>query len=91
MTEAPTPYHNYRLSKGHFQNGSDAKFMARREVHRLDIESEKQYAQRVEMAIKGMENGLREAYDDPSFRVLIVHGKGMATVTVELIHGEERE
>ena len=90
MTETPAPYQNYRLSKGHFQTGSDAKSSARREVYRLDIESDKQFSQRVEMAIKGMENGLREGFDDPSFRVIVIHGNSMATITVEVVHGMER-
>ena len=80
----------YALTKGHFQEGSSAMASSRVEVHRLDIESDKQFSQRVEMAIKGMENGLREGFDDPSFRTAIVHGKGMSTITVEVIHGEER-
>ena len=87
MSSAVNPY---ALTKGHFQSGSDAKSSARLEVHRLDIESDKQFSLRVEMAIKGMENGLRVDYDDPSFRVLVLHGTGMATITVEVVHGLER-
>jgi len=87
MSSAVNPY---ALTKGSFQSGSDAMASSRVEVHRLDVETEKAFNQRIEILISAMREFAREGIDDPSFRVVVLHGTGMATITVEVLHGLER-
>jgi len=82
----------YALTAGDFQRGDVRSLKEMKaEVTRLDLETDSQFRQRIEITIAMMKEQARNEFDAPVFRTIVTHCLTRATINVDVIYGEERE